>query len=565
MQEALRAMKILISPFSRKLAVKNPKSYPYWNEVVAGLKAEGHATIQLGLGGEEELATDRKLFNLTLLELREALADCDLWMSVDNFWPHFVKCWAPGKRGVVLFSRSDPEIFGYPTNLNLLKSREYLCRDQWRFWHDQEYLPDAFVEPEKVLEAVRRLTVSIGNACEISVIIPTHNNGQRLLKPALESIVRNTDLKSGRVEIIVVADGCTDDTVAICAQFGAPVRLVTNTKQLGYTRSCNIGSKEAQGEFLLQLNDDIELLTGWPQDTWLNLLVNPFKRDSLVGATGAYKKWCPHARQPFLLGFCLCVRREVWESLGGYDEAFSPGYGEDTDLCVRIKQRGLRIVQVAHPHPVLGITTGELPTSFPIWHKGSQSIRSLPEWENVVVKRNSERLAARYSDGLKLDLGCGLKAQPGFVGVDLYRDEADLKIDAQSMPMIEAKAVAVLQAVHLLEYLNPLGLDKTLAEWLRVLKPGGQLFLEVLNLEHCCRDFVNANESERAALLQCFFGAVSSEPPKLSGYYPDQLAKRLRQAGFEDVVEKPAQESTEKRAFRMEAKKSMDTAALWQV
>lgn len=548
-------MKILISPFSIRLpdGKKNPKTYPYWREVVAQLRSLGHTTVQLGVSGEEEIGADHLIFNQPSHMLRGALLECDLWMSVDNFFQHFAQMYAPKKRGIVIFSRSDPDLFGYPNNINLLKNRSYLCKEQWRFWWEQEYIEDAFIQPGEIVSIVHQ-NIGLGvRGPEVSIVIPTHNNCQRLLRPALESLAQTTNLTDGRVEIIVVADGCTDDTVAYCQKLG--VRVVINPVQLGYTKSCNLGSKHARGEYLIQLNDDIEMLHGWPTDRWLNLLLDPFKCDPQVGATGAFKKWCPHAKHPFLLGFCLCMRRATWEGLGGYDEAFSPGYGEDTDICIRIKQLGLRLVQVANPHPVLGITTEEHPKSFPIWHKGSQSIRSLPEWEEVVVKRNAELLEKRYSGSLRLDLGCGPKCCPGFVGVDAYHDNADVKVDVHDLKVFETGTVAEIQAIHLFEHLNPYVIDKTLAEWYRVLKPGGRLTLEMPDLERCCRAFVTADMVSRNTLTNCIFGTAQMEHPHLFGYYPTLLAGRLGEAGFVDMVEKPVQHKFDGCSFRMEAVK----------
>ena len=48
--------------------------------------------------------------------------------------------------------KSDPNIFGHPENINLLKDRSYLAEQQFLWWDLYEYNPEAFVKPEEVLK-----------------------------------------------------------------------------------------------------------------------------------------------------------------------------------------------------------------------------------------------------------------------------------------------------------------------------------------------------------------------------------------------------------------------------
>ena len=59
------------------------------------------------------------------------------------------------KHGVVLWSLSDPAIFGYEENLNLLKDRAYLRAKQFRVWEEQSCVPDAWLEPDEVVARIR--------------------------------------------------------------------------------------------------------------------------------------------------------------------------------------------------------------------------------------------------------------------------------------------------------------------------------------------------------------------------------------------------------------------------
>lgn len=138
---------ILISPYSKKLVNgnRNPKNYPYWKELIALID---EPIVQVGIDGEEQLVDDFRK-NLSLNDLGKLIDDCRTWISCDSFMQHFG--WSRGKKGIVLWSVSDPNIYGHPENINLLKDRSYLAQNQFLWWDFVEYNPDAFVSPEEVI------------------------------------------------------------------------------------------------------------------------------------------------------------------------------------------------------------------------------------------------------------------------------------------------------------------------------------------------------------------------------------------------------------------------------
>ena len=75
-----------------------------------------------------------------------------LFRSCDSFFQHLG--WDEGVPGIVLWSVSDPLIFGHPENVNLLKSREYLVPNQFLWWEDVEHKSERFVEPEIVINSL---------------------------------------------------------------------------------------------------------------------------------------------------------------------------------------------------------------------------------------------------------------------------------------------------------------------------------------------------------------------------------------------------------------------------
>lgn len=160
-------MKIVISPFSNLKAMSDgrphPKNMPisYWKEIISSLKLH-HEIIQIGVTGEERLTDDCR-FDLKIPRLVELIKEMDLFISVDNFFPHMVHHYHERykKRGIVIFSQSDPAIYSYIENANLLKDKKYLRKNQFWLWGQAEYNEDAFVHPEEVMKAINQPSATV--------------------------------------------------------------------------------------------------------------------------------------------------------------------------------------------------------------------------------------------------------------------------------------------------------------------------------------------------------------------------------------------------------------------
>ena len=141
---------IIISPYSKALrnGKTNPKNYPYWKELIRLIK---EPIVQVGIDGEDQLVDDFRK-NLSLDELGKLVDQCKTWISCDSFFQHFA--WNRKKYGIVLWSVSDPLIFGHPENINLLKDRSNLVENQFLWWEDTEHDANKFVNPEIVIESL---------------------------------------------------------------------------------------------------------------------------------------------------------------------------------------------------------------------------------------------------------------------------------------------------------------------------------------------------------------------------------------------------------------------------
>lgn len=153
-------MKVVLQPYAARLfnGNRNPKNYPWFNVVVETLSREGYEVIQIGSKGEDRIhGVAQFIVGWPLMKLKAVVEDADTFLAVDSFLPHFAHVECNRKRGVIVWSLSDPAIWGHPENLNLLKSRSYLREFQFQSWQEVPYNYDAFVEPTEVIAAVKQL------------------------------------------------------------------------------------------------------------------------------------------------------------------------------------------------------------------------------------------------------------------------------------------------------------------------------------------------------------------------------------------------------------------------
>jgi len=160
------------------------------------------------------------------------------------------------------------------------------------------------------------------------------------------------------------------------ARFGIPFSVLILPENLGFASACNLGLEAARGEFLGFVNSDVFPIS----DNWLELLVARLQRDPGIGVIGprllfedgtvqhegcCYRRiqelgnWffidhlnkgrIPDAGRGMricdaITGACMVMRRDLAREVGGFSEDYIIGDFEDSDLCLKLKQRGLTCV-----------------------------------------------------------------------------------------------------------------------------------------------------------------------------------------------------------------------------
>lgn len=145
---------ILISPYSSYIKDGiNAKNYPYWDELVKLLINSGHIVHQLNVKGERQIEGALLLSPLELYQIPIILKKYDTFISVDNFFHHLAAFY--NFKGNVIFSKSDPLIFGYSIHNNILKSRKYLRHKQFDTWFNVKYNKNAFYKANEIIKLIK--------------------------------------------------------------------------------------------------------------------------------------------------------------------------------------------------------------------------------------------------------------------------------------------------------------------------------------------------------------------------------------------------------------------------
>jgi GT2 family glycosyltransferase/SAM-dependent methyltransferase len=201
----------------------------------------------------------------------------------------------------------------------------------------------------------------------LSVIVPVHGKWS-YTRACLASIEAHRPVVP--FEVLIVDDASPDDTAEL-ATASPGVRLVRSERNVGFVGACNLGASQAQGAYLLFLNNDTEVAPGA-----LDALVGAADSDDRIGLVGAMLVypdgklqesggiiWADgsgwnygrdqeassaifHVRRDvdYCSGAAILVRREVFEHVGGFDQRYAPAYYEDTDLAFAIRATGYRTI-----------------------------------------------------------------------------------------------------------------------------------------------------------------------------------------------------------------------------
>jgi GT2 family glycosyltransferase/glycosyltransferase involved in cell wall biosynthesis len=202
-----------------------------------------------------------------------------------------------------------------------------------------------------------------------SIIIPVHNKFEVTYLCLCSLLFAYNDTP---FEVILVDDGSSDETLDI-AQVISGIRILRHESARGFVDSCNDGASLATGEFVVFLNNDVEATA-----RWLDELIETYRSFDNIGLLGskliypdgrlqeaggivwgsgnpwnvgrdgnAFDPRYNYLRQvDYVSGAAMMLPRGIWTDVGGFSQEFAPGYFEDTDLAMKVREAGHLVVYV---------------------------------------------------------------------------------------------------------------------------------------------------------------------------------------------------------------------------
>ena len=236
-----------------------------------------------------------------------------------------------------------------------------------------------------------------------SIVIPTYNHCEDLLKPCLESIFSYSHMRD--IQLIISANGCVDNTKSYLTNLQKHFqvlgmedhfKIVWNDAPLGFSKATNVGIREASCDLVVLLSNDVTLL-GQEKGTWLSRLVLPFETNVRCGISCTNKMYSEHAGRDFAIFFCVMIHKKVFEKIGLLNEDYSVGSGEDIEFSIEAENAGFEVIEVAQN--TMDYNLKMWLSDFPLYHKGEGTVHDpslVPDWDSIFTG-NMIKVAQKYN------------------------------------------------------------------------------------------------------------------------------------------------------------------------
>ena len=312
--------------------------------------------------------------------------------AIYRFAPHFVIASLFSDSNVTQAAATKPALPKLGSNSNDLKAL---------------FRQNCSSELQSFLSRDDRIILPTSERPDVSIIVVVFNNAE-LTFACLRSLASAIDVPS---EVIIVDNASTDQTVALCERV-VGARVIRNEQNLHFVHAVNQAAPTTRGSAVLLLNNDTSIKRGSIAAAYMRL-----QQEENVGAVGGkivlldgllQEAGCiiwsdgsclgyGRGREPsdpefqfrrdvdYCSGAFLLIRRSLFKRLNWLDATFSPAYYEESDLCMRIRKEGFRVVY----EPKVEISHFEFGSSVN------------PKAAIALQRRNQALFVERHSDTLK--------------------------------------------------------------------------------------------------------------------------------------------------------------------
>jgi GT2 family glycosyltransferase/glycosyltransferase involved in cell wall biosynthesis len=296
---------------------------------------------------------------------------------------------------------------------------------------------------------------------DVSIIIPAFNKVEVTYLALCSLLVAQNDAS---FEVIVVDDASTDETAKL-EEIVSGITVLHNDQSQRFIRACNRGAEAAKGDYIVLLNNDVEVTTGW-----LDELIAAFGRFDKVGLAGSKllypngelqdaggivwssgnpwnygnrqnaedPRFCYARQADYLSGAALMVPAAIWREVGGLSSYMEPMYFEDTDFAFKVREAGY--------------STWFIPSSVVYHYEGMTSgtdvTSGFKKYQEINRPKFKRRWASAFSSFGKEGQNPDLEKDRGIVGRVLFIDYSTPRPDQ------DAGSYAALQEIRLVQSLG---------------------------------------------------------------------------------------------------------------
>jgi GT2 family glycosyltransferase/tetratricopeptide (TPR) repeat protein len=223
-------------------------------------------------------------------------------------------------------------------------------------------IQNSVINAEKV-----KINPKEGFSLKVSVVVPNWN-GMKFVGMCLDSLAK---LDFEDYEVIVVDNGSRDGSREMIEEQYPHVRLLKLPDNMGFAIACNEGIKASRAEYVVLLNNDIEVTSNWLRELYEGMERHPEcgmgttkmmfldQRDVFYNTGDLFHSWSAgggrgqgekdlgqYDREEYVFGACAgagIYRRDFFNKVGLFDEDFFI-FAEDVDLNMRGQLLGLKTV-----------------------------------------------------------------------------------------------------------------------------------------------------------------------------------------------------------------------------
>ncbi|MBW4477964.1 MAG: glycosyltransferase [Tolypothrix brevis GSE-NOS-MK-07-07A] len=267
----------------------------------------------------------------TETRLRQLLTDASFReIKINQYWSHGQSCfWVEASKNILSNEQNVAATISFSKDEHSLTTIDSNQSDM----NEKSNLTNIIhAQCQKNIQILENEYKEIKQIKFVSIVVPWWDHTD-----LLDIWKRNIEhLKDA--EIIFVDNGSQPQGKLALQEFCQQhnIKLIRNKENRGFAAGNNQGAAVATGEYILFLNNDVQVLS-FPVESLCNLAINGIAGPGLMQN---------ELNETYIEGWALCIKNSTLKVLGGWCEDYGPGYWDDVDLCYRAKLAGYSLIPI---------------------------------------------------------------------------------------------------------------------------------------------------------------------------------------------------------------------------